>query len=309
MVGPMTQEIIGSVPLFAGLAARELGQLSQALVEVAHPEGHVVFREGDAGDALYIVVEGVVKISMTSGAGRDIVLDTLSAGEHFGEMSLLDGSARSARATCLLPVRLLRLQRTAFLGAITLHPTIAIHVMERFSRRLRDADESIGALADEAADDSIGAADAHRIRILGEFIEQGIPFNKTLGVQVVALRTGYTVLRIPFHEGLIGDPFRPALHGGVTSMLADTAGGAACFTMLTSASDRVSTVDLRVDYLRPGKAEDVFCEARVLRMGNKVALARMEIFSGRMPDPESGTDRDEAIAVATGVYNVSRKSG
>jgi uncharacterized protein (TIGR00369 family) len=303
----MTQELISSVPLFEGLAAREMRQLQRAIVEVEHEEGAIVFREGDPGDALYIVVDGIVKISMTSDAGKDIVLNTLSDGEHFGEMSLLDGVARSARATCLRPTRLLRLERTAFLGAISMHPTIAIHVMERFSQRLREADESIGALTDEVDDDEVGAVDAHRIRILGDFIEQGIPFNKTLGVEVIALRTGYCILRIPFHEGLIGDPFRPALHGGVTSMLADTAGGAACFTMLMSASDRVSTVDLRVDYLRPGKAEDVFCEARVIRMGNKVALARMEIFSGRMPDPESEIEREQAIAVATGVYNVSRK--
>lgn len=304
----MTQRI-ASVPLFAGLGAEEIEPLERAAGELSFADGDIVFREGEPGDGLYVVIEGLVKISMTSGAGKNIVLDTLSEGDHFGEMSLLDGSGHSARATCLRPTRLLKLGRDAFLAAITAHPSIAIHVLERFSQRLRGADESIGALTDEVYDDGVGAADAHRIRILGEFIEQGIPYNKELGVQVIALRTGYAVLRIPFREALIGDPFRPALHGGVTSMLADTAGGCACFTMLMSASERVSTVDLRVDYLRPGKAEDLFCEARVIRMGNKVALARMELFSGGLPEPDSATERIQPIAVATGVYNVSRKSG
>lgn len=304
----MTSHLIGSIPLFQGLSAKPLRQLERAVEDIEQDEGAVVFTAGDEGDALYIIVDGLVKISMVSDAGNDVVLDTLTDGDHFGEMSLLDGRKRSAQATCLGPTRMLRLGRDAFLGAISLHPTLAIHVMERFSQRLRDADQSIGALTDETQRDELsGAADAHKVRVLGQFIEEGIPFNRELGVEVIALRTGYCVLRVPFREGLIGDPFRPALHGGVTSMIADTAGGAACFTMLTSSSDRVSTVDLRVDYLRPGKAEDVFCEARVVRMGNRVALTKMEIYSGSLPDADDPSEGN-AIAVATAVYNVVRKS-
>jgi len=133
-----------------------------------------------------------------------------------------------------------------------------------------------------------------------QFIEEGIPFHKALGIRVQEISTGHVVLRLPFTAALIGDPFRPALHGGVTSMIADTAGGAACFTMLASGYDRISTVDLRVDYLRPGRPEDVLCTARVERMGNRVALTRMEIFNSSLTD--------KPIALATAVYSVSRNT-
>ena len=140
--------------------------------------------------------------------------------------------------------------------------------------------------------------DEDALQRVKQFIEEGIPFNRTLGVAVEDIRPGYVLLRIPFDQGLIGDPFRPALHGGVTSMIADTAGGAACFTLMASGQDRFSTIDLRVDYLRPGRPEDVLCTARVERMGNRVALTRMEIFSGSL--------ETEPIALATAAYSVCR---
>jgi len=139
---------------------------------------------------------------------------------------------------------------------------------------------------------------------LAEFMEQAIPFNRHLGMRVELLQQGRCVLRIPWQDHLIGDPSRPAVHGGVLSTLADTAGGAACFTLLTTASDRVSTVDLRIDYLRPGPSEDLLCDAHTVRMGNRVAVARMHIYSGQLPESDQA---DLALATGTGVYNVVRR--
>jgi uncharacterized protein (TIGR00369 family) len=139
------------------------------------------------------------------------------------------------------------------------------------------------------------------------FMEKQIPFNALLGMRVDMLRRGECVLRIPWTDGLIGDASRPAVHGGVISALADTAGGAACFSMLSNPADRVSTVDLRVDYLRPGPSMDLLCHAKTIRMGNKVAVARMEVFAGTLPDALSQIHTDEAIATAQAVYNVVRR--
>lgn len=133
------------------------------------------------------------------------------------------------------------------------------------------------------------------------WFEQGIPYNKMLGLKVDHIARGECTLRIPWRHELIGDVGRPALHGGVTSMIADTAGGCACFTMLERPTDRVSTVDLRVDYLRPGRAQDVVCRAKIVRVGNRVGVARMEVFSG-------DADEDaEPIATGQGVYNILRR--
>ncbi len=138
------------------------------------------------------------------------------------------------------------------------------------------------------------AAEAH-IAALIEFFEGGIPFNKHLGMKVVTLTATACRVYVPFSDFLIGDPFRPAIHGGVLSTLADTAGGLAVFVRVGSIAARVSTVDLRIDYYAPGPLSDLYADAEVVRLGNRVAIARIFIHAG---DPAS------PIAEGKGVYNV-----
>jgi uncharacterized protein (TIGR00369 family) len=134
--------------------------------------------------------------------------------------------------------------------------------------------------------------------LLKHFMEQLIPFNKVLGLEITDVRHGFIRMEIPFREELIGDPFRRGLHGGVLSALIDTCGGAAVFTTLTPPHDRVSTIDLRVDYLRPGQPKRIAAEATVLRSGNRVASVDMRCFH---PDAEA-----DLVATGKGVYNVKR---
>ena len=132
---------------------------------------------------------------------------------------------------------------------------------------------------------------------LKAFAEEGIPFNKFLGFQVTDLQDGYARIEVPVRPEYIGDRFRPALHGGVTSTLADTVGGIAAFTQLED-NQRVSTVDMRVDYLRPASVDTPLVgEGRVLRLGNRVAVTEMKIHQG---------DPDRPVARASAVYNVVR---
>lgn len=139
--------------------------------------------------------------------------------------------------------------------------------------------------------------DADAIRFLQQFMEQKIPFNRHLGLQVTALREGFCRMEIPYRAELVGDPFRQAIHGGVISTLVDTCGGAAVFT-LVSVEDRVSTIDLRVDYLRPGQLQRIACEGTALRVGSRVASVDMRVFHPESPG--------EPIATGKGVYHVKR---
>jgi uncharacterized protein (TIGR00369 family) len=132
---------------------------------------------------------------------------------------------------------------------------------------------------------------------LKQFMETGIPFNRLLGIKVVTLEKGHARLEIPFRDELVGDPFRPALHGGVLSALADTAGGASVWSAATDPRVRVSTIDLRVDYLRPARLEPIVADARVVRMGNRVGVADVTLFH-----PAS---EHETFATCKAVYNVS----
>jgi uncharacterized protein (TIGR00369 family) len=140
---------------------------------------------------------------------------------------------------------------------------------------------------------------------LVRLMEEHIPFNRMLGMKVEQLGAGTCILRLPWRDELIGDPLRQAVHGGVLSTLADTAGGLACFSRLRSQDERVSTVDLRVDYLRPGPPLDLLCHAKTIRMGNRVAVARMTLLSGPDLPPPDRLEHDP-IATAQAVYNVVR---
>lgn len=135
---------------------------------------------------------------------------------------------------------------------------------------------------------------AARVR---EFMATQIPFNQVLGIEVISLSEGFARLEIPFKPELVGDPFRPALHGGVLSALIDTCGGAAVFTTI-SPGDRVSTIDLRVDYLRPGRLERVICEATVQRTGGRVASVDMRAYHADGPA--------KPVATGKGVYAIRR---
>jgi uncharacterized protein (TIGR00369 family) len=132
---------------------------------------------------------------------------------------------------------------------------------------------------------------------LRHFMEEIIPFNRYLGVRVTDLKkTGFARLEVPFRDELVGDPWRPALHGGVLSALADAAGGAAVWINVQDERTRISTIDLRIDYLRPAKLETLVAEATVVRLGNRVGVADVRLFHPSAPE--------ETIATGKGVYSV-----
>ncbi|HXU67767.1 MAG TPA: hotdog fold thioesterase [Polyangia bacterium] len=130
-------------------------------------------------------------------------------------------------------------------------------------------------------------------------LEQVIPFNKFLGITVEEAREGYVRLAIPYRPELIGDASRPALHGGVISTLIDTAGGFAVWTQLAGIEDRVSTIDLRVDYLAPGAAEALVADANIVRVGNRVGVVDVRCWQPSAPT--------RTVATGKAVYNIKRK--
>ena len=137
--------------------------------------------------------------------------------------------------------------------------------------------------------------------VLRQVMEELIPFNRFLGVKLTAVRKGFARLEIPFREELVGDPMRPALHGGVLSALGDAAGGAAVWAGIDDDNARISTIDLRIDYLRPARLVTLVAEATVVRVGNRVGVADVRIFNGDEP----GTA--ETVATVKAVYNVTIK--
>ena len=130
--------------------------------------------------------------------------------------------------------------------------------------------------------------------------ERAIPFNRFLGVQVLDIGEGSASMELPYRPELIGNPLLQALHGGVMSTLLDSCGGVAVWSQV-GVNDMVATVDLRVDYLRPGLPENLRAVGQVVRLGNRVGVVSLRAFH---PGRE-----DRPVAAGTGVYNIRRASG
>jgi len=135
---------------------------------------------------------------------------------------------------------------------------------------------------------------------LAEIFETRIPFNKLLGLKCLSISEGLVRVELPFSPELVGNPEVPALHGGAISSTLDTTGGLAVWSQ-AGPHDRVSTIDLRVDFLRPARAEPLIAEARVVRLGNRVGVAELRAF-------HAGAE-DRPVAAGMGVYNVKRNNG
>lgn len=131
--------------------------------------------------------------------------------------------------------------------------------------------------------------------MLTTFWEERIPFNAFLGMKVTMMEEGKAEMMVTTRPELVGDASRPALHGGLVSALADAVAGLAVFTTVFK-THTASTVDIRVDYLRPGAVdENVHARAKVIRAGSRVASTQVVIYQ---------TDIDAPIALATAVYNL-----
>ncbi len=139
-------ETLRRVPLFADLTPEELARVGDAARERSYPKNSVIVFEDDPGDALYVVVLGHVKVVLIGEDGREVILSVLGEGDFFGEMSLIDDQPRSAHVIAMEDANLLVLRREDFHSALEDHPRIALGLLRALSRRLRRADDKIGAL-------------------------------------------------------------------------------------------------------------------------------------------------------------------
>ena len=138
----MTIDTLRQVPLFGSLddsAAKQLCELLETLDCEAHK---VLFRAGDAGDAMYLIESGKVRICVRATDGHEVTLTELGRGDFFGEMALLDGQRRSANAVVAEDVRLAVLSREHFLSFIMGgNPNVALEMLTALANRLRHTDE------------------------------------------------------------------------------------------------------------------------------------------------------------------------
>ncbi|MFN3593142.1 MAG: Crp/Fnr family transcriptional regulator, partial [Thiobacillaceae bacterium] len=122
---------------FAAMTEAEIDELLRGARLIEVPARRVVFHSGEAGDSLYVLLSGKVKVSLLSADGKEAILSLMGAGDVFGEMSLLDGPPRSATVTSLEDCRLLQIGRHDFVQFLKRHTDVALKLLAALSQRLR----------------------------------------------------------------------------------------------------------------------------------------------------------------------------
>jgi CRP/FNR family transcriptional regulator, cyclic AMP receptor protein len=125
------------MPLFQGLDADELAMLAATVRTRRYRRGDLIFRQGDPGDGLHVVLSGRVRIWTTGDGGGEAILATLRPNEFFGALALLDGAPRSASATAIEATETLTVPRERFRQLIDDVPAIRDHVILQLTAEVR----------------------------------------------------------------------------------------------------------------------------------------------------------------------------
>jgi CRP/FNR family cyclic AMP-dependent transcriptional regulator len=138
--------VLASVPLFAALDAESAAILESMLTTRSVARGHVVFREGDEGDRLFIVIDGKVKISRAAADGRENLLAVLGTAEMFGELSLFDPGPRTASVSAVTDSTLASLDHDDLRPLLVERPGVAVELLAALAQRLRRTNEAMADL-------------------------------------------------------------------------------------------------------------------------------------------------------------------
>ena len=122
-----------SIDLFSQIPGEDLAQVALVSSEETHEPGEEIFAEGESGDALYLVLDGKVRVHK-----QDRVLAELGERECFGEMAILDAAPRSATVTALTDTNVLKISREDFQEIMGEKPEIAVGIIKVLTRRLRN---------------------------------------------------------------------------------------------------------------------------------------------------------------------------
>jgi CRP/FNR family cyclic AMP-dependent transcriptional regulator len=166
--------------IFDGIPAERLTPLSERMRTRRFSRGQIIFQRGDEGSALYAVKSGQIKISVTSGDGKEIVLNIMRDGDLFGEIALLDGGPRTADAQAMVASELLVLDRRDFVAFLERTPSVALNLIKVIAGRLRNTSEQV---EDVAAFDRAARLARALLRLaerFGEETEEGVRLDLTI---------------------------------------------------------------------------------------------------------------------------------
>ncbi|RMD48236.1 MAG: Crp/Fnr family transcriptional regulator [Ignavibacteria bacterium] len=134
------------VPIFSELPTETIEKIAKVGIKRTYKKESVILLEEDAGSALFVIIDGKVKVSRSSDDGKEVILTILGESDFFGEMAILDGQTRSANVIALEDTELFLIKRDDFIKLLYDHPEVSIALLQELTTRLRQADMKIKSL-------------------------------------------------------------------------------------------------------------------------------------------------------------------
>ncbi len=157
--------ILGEISIFESLSEKELAEVVSRSQFLTFKKDDVIIFESEEGNSLYVILEGMVKISRTNEDYKEVILAILGERDFFGEMSVLDGALRSADAVALSKVKVMRIEADVFLELLEKHPKIAIALLRELVSRLRKTDHQLKSIS---LADAVGKVASTIIRLAND---------------------------------------------------------------------------------------------------------------------------------------------
>ncbi|MBI3241221.1 MAG: cyclic nucleotide-binding domain-containing protein [Chloroflexi bacterium] len=158
----MSLDFVRRLPLFADLPEADLRELYQRAEPMALAAGEWLMREGESGDALFVILEGGIEITKRSG-GQEVALALREPGEVIGEMALLEHAPRSASGRAAQDTRLLKIDSNAFRQVLMTSPTAALALLRTANMRLRSTEALLRQSEKMASLGTLAAGLAHEL--------------------------------------------------------------------------------------------------------------------------------------------------
>ena len=138
--------VLKRAPLFNALDDEDARALRRQMTEVKLSRGEHLFMEGDDGDALYVVLDGKMKLTRAATDGRENLLVVIGPGEMFGELSLFDPRPRTSTTSAVTDAVLASLKREALLPWLRERPEVSQHMLRALVQRLRRSNDVVADL-------------------------------------------------------------------------------------------------------------------------------------------------------------------
>lgn len=135
--------VLDGIPLFDRFTPEERQSVADRGLVLDIPAGAVLMQQDDEGDALYVILEGVVRVLRRDITGVLVEIGLRRAGDCFGEMALIDGGPRSATVVTHTACRLFKLERAVFLDVVSPSPVMLAKLLRELSRKIRDVSERV----------------------------------------------------------------------------------------------------------------------------------------------------------------------